>query len=405
MKKWVPILIFISLSLSACNTRKTAEDVLPSATSTTRAAQRLIPTATKKELTATATRTNTPTQTPTAMMAPQDYGPENFPTDVNPLTGLQVSDVENLERRPVAIKIQTFPRGQRPAWAISFADIVYDYYQNNGLTRLHAIFYTNNSEQVGPIRSARLLDGTLIRAYKSIFAFGGADSRVLNRLLNAEYWNQLIMEGSNICPAMCRIDPNSYNYLVADTIELGKYAESRDVENVRQDLEGMRFEHEPPEGGEPGGQVSVRYSISSYTRWEYDPETGRYLRYQDTQEDTGQGEAYAPFLDRDTGEQIGSENVIIIKVEHDPIQQPGENEIVEINLDGNGTAYAFRDGQVYEVQWSRLTPESLVTLTYPNGENYPFKPGTTWFQVIGQSSVEIDADNDEGTYRFEFRIP
>jgi len=405
MKKWVPILIFVSLTLSACTTGKTAENVLPSATITPRAAQKLTPTATKKEPTETATNTSTPTEAPTATIVPQDYGPDKFPTNVNPLTGLQVADDENLERRPVAIKIQTFPRGQRPAWAISLADIVYDYYQNNGLTRLHAIFYTYNSEQVGPIRSARLLDGALIRAYKSIFAFGGADIRVLNRLLNAEYYNRLIFEGSNTCPAMCRIDPNGYNYLVADTIELGKYAESRDVENVRQDLDGMRFEHELLEGGELGEQVSVRYSISSYTRWEYDPESSRYLRYQDTQEDTGQGEAYEPFLDRETGEQVGAENVVIIKAVHEYTYKSGANEVVDILLGGQGTAYAFRDGQVYEVQWSRPTPESLVTLTYLNVENYPFKPGTTWFQVIGQSSVDIETDNDEGIYRFEFRIP
>ena len=405
MKKWVPLLIFISLTFSACNTGSTGEDVLPSATSTTRAAQRLTPTATQKEPTASATRTKTPTKAPTATIVPQDYGPENFPKDVNPLTGLQVDVVENLERRPVAIKIQTFPRGQRPAWAISLADIVYDYYQNNGLTRLHAIFYTNDSEQVGPIRSARLLDGTLIRAYKSIFAFGGADHRVLNRLLNAEYANQLIMEGSNICPAMCRIDPNGYNYLVADTIEIGKYAESRGVDNVRQDLDGMRFEHDPPEGGGPGEQVSVRYSISSYTRWEYEPDIGRYLRFQDTQEDTGQGEDYAPFLDRETDEQVEADNVVIIKAVHEYTYKSGANEIVDILLGGQGTAYAFRDGQVYAVKWSRPTPESLITLTYPNGENYPYKPGTTWYQVIGQSSVDVESGNDEGIYRFEFRIP
>ncbi len=403
MKKWVPILILISLSISACSAASTAEDILPSATSTTRAVRMNPPTATQKA--PTATKTKTPTKAPTATMVPQNYGPENFPTDVNPLTGLKMSDLEKLERRPIAIKIQTFPRGQRPAWAISLADIVYDYYQNNGLTRLHAIFYTNDSEQVGPIRSARLLDGTLVRAYKSIFAFGGADSRVLYRLLNAEYANQLIMEGSNICPAMCRIDPNGYNYLVADTIELGKYAESRDVENTRQSLDGMKFEHETPEGGNPGEEVSVRYSISSYTRWEYDTETGRYLRYQDTQEDTGQGEAYSPFLDGGTGEQVGAENVVIIKAVHEYTYKSGANEVVDILLGGQGKAYAFRDGQVYEIQWSRPTPDSLITLTYLNGEHYPFKPGTTWFQVIGQSSVEIDSGNDEGKYRFEFRIP
>ncbi|MCK4726668.1 MAG: hypothetical protein KAT29_12725, partial [Anaerolineales bacterium] len=96
MKKWVPILIFVSLTLSACTTGKTAEDVLQSATITPRAAQKLTPTATKKEPTETATNTSTPTEALTATIVPQDYGPDSFPTNVNPLTGLQVADDENL---------------------------------------------------------------------------------------------------------------------------------------------------------------------------------------------------------------------------------------------------------------------------------------------------------------------
>ena len=63
----------------------------------------------------------------------------------------------------------------------SFADIVYDYYQNNGMTRFHAIFYSQNAEEVGPIRSARLLDAELMQMYKTGLAFGGADARILKR--------------------------------------------------------------------------------------------------------------------------------------------------------------------------------------------------------------------------------
>ena len=144
-------------------------------------------------------RTDTPLPTPTLEPPPTveftNYGPVNFPADVNPLTGLKVANPSLLERYPLAVKVQIFPRGQRPAWGISMADIVYDYYQNNGLTRFHAIFLGNDAAQVGPIRSARLLDGHLVNMYKSIFAFGSADRRILNRIFSNQYSNRLVLEG------------------------------------------------------------------------------------------------------------------------------------------------------------------------------------------------------------------
>ncbi|MEN6393468.1 MAG: DUF3048 domain-containing protein, partial [Anaerolineaceae bacterium] len=234
--------------------------------------------------------TDTPTSVPptiTPTVPPQDYGPVNFPAEVNPLTGLIVTDPTRLDRRPLAVKIQIFPRSDRPPMNLSLADIVYDYYQNNGMTRFHAIFYGNDAQQVGPIRSARLLDISLIRMYKSIFAFAGADKRVLNKLYGTEFYDRLVVEGSANCPPMCRLDQNAENFLVADTLEMGKFIVGKGVDNSRQNLDGMTFKTEAPANGQPAVKIFNRYSISAYSRWDYDSASGRYLRFQDTQEDYG----------------------------------------------------------------------------------------------------------------------
>ena len=49
-------------------------------------------------------------------------------------------------------------RFTRRSPGLSMADIVYDYYHNDGYSRLHAIFYGQDAELVGAIRSGRLLD-------------------------------------------------------------------------------------------------------------------------------------------------------------------------------------------------------------------------------------------------------
>ncbi len=223
------------------------------------------------------------------------YGPQNFPANIDPLTGKTVGDPSLLERRPLAVKIQLFPRSGRPPWGVASADVVYDYYQNFGLTRLHAIFLSHNAETVGPIRSARLLDQSLVSMYQSIFAFGSAEQRTYSRLFGADYANRLVVEGNTNCPPLCREDPNGSNYLVTNTDQLSAYASSKGVDNVRQNLDGMYFNSSTPAGGQPIKQIFVRFSISAYTFWDFNPDTGRYLRYQDTQEaNNSQTENYAP---------------------------------------------------------------------------------------------------------------
>jgi len=343
---------------------------------------------------------------PTPTILPQDYGPTNFPANINPLTGLSPQNSALLERRPVAVKVQIFPRGQRPPWGISLADIVYDYYQNDGLTRLHAIFYGNDASQVGPVRSARLLDNILVRMYKSVFAFGGADQRILRVLFNSEYADRLVVEGGGICPVLCRIEPNGPNYLIANTQELSRYITSKGVNNSRQTLNGMKFQHQPPPNGQPANQVFVRYSISAYVRWDYDPASGAYLRFQDTQEDaSGQAEGYAPLTDRLTNQQISARNVVVLFATHADYLNNGSYTIVDIQLQGSGNAWLFRDGQAYEVRWLRpANTEGVLTLIDPNGNPFPFKQGNTWFQVVGQAT-KITKRGEAGVWRFENRIP
>lgn len=346
----------------------------------------------------------TATPEPTASLPPQDYGPNNFPTEVNPLTGLIVTDPTRLDRRPLAMKVQIFPRADRPPMNLSLADIVYDYYQNNGMTRFHAIFYGNDAEQVGPIRSARMLDISLIRMYKTIFAFAGADKRVLNKLFAAEFYDRLVVEGSANCPPICRLDQSFSNFLVVNTAEMGKFIEGKGVDNSRQNLEGMTFKLAVPANGQSATKIFNRYSISAYSRWDYDSASGRYLRYQDTLEASdGASETFDPMIDKITGVQISAANVVVLVAPHKFLVKKGSTEIVDIELTGTGTAYAYRDGNVYQVVWNRVNADSVLSLTNTDGAAFPFKPGNTWFEVVGKTSLITNPES--GAWRFENSFP
>jgi hypothetical protein len=361
--------------------------------------------------TATATPTETPasTSTPTVTPEPRGYGPTDFPPEINPLTGLPVSDPSILDRRPVSVKINLFPRWNRPPWGLSSADIVYDYYHNDGYARIHAVFYGQDVELAGPIRSGRLFDDSIVRMYRSIFAYGGADPKINSRFLNAPYSSLLVTERQRaICPPtkdnpLCRYEPGGHDFLLSGTGEITEFIRLSGLDNSRPNLDGMTFHPETPTGGYPGTDLYTRFSKDDYTHWEYNPDSGRYLIFQDAQfVNSPADEEFVPLTDRLTEEQISAANVVVLMAPHDYFQRPPA-DIVEIFMSGTGPAYAFRDGQMFELEWNRQTVESPLFLTFPDGSRYPFKPGNSWFQIVGSSSGLRELA--EGTWRFEFSMP
>ncbi len=355
-------------------------------------------------VTPTVTETPTPTITPTPTRdyPPEGYGPSGFPENVNPLTGLKVENPALLERRPMIVKVANLPRNYRPQWGLSLADHVIEYYIEEGTTRFAAVFLGQDSSMVGPIRSGRFFDNHLIMMYRANFAFGSADSRVLNLLYNQTYANRLVIESA--CPPMCRYEPNGVNYLMTNTADLTTFINNRRLRegNGRQNLDGLAFNYDAPAQGAEADRVYVRYSAAIYNRWDYDPETGKYYRYSDTQNDLEQGrnEAYEQLTDRLTGDPISADNVVVLYVSHRYFSR--RPEIIDIVMSGPDKAYLFRDGQMFEVKWYRNALDKLFILVGPDDKPFPLKPGNTWFEMVGTSSTVASEGSD---WRFKFQIP
>jgi len=348
--------------------------------------------------------THTPIQTdvyptPTPGYPEKGFGPTDFPPDVNPLTGLS-TDPSLLDRRPMLIKVSNLPREVRPQSGLSRADIVYEYYTEEGTTRFIAIYYGQDAEQVGSIRSARFFDEHIIRMYRGFFVFGSGDERVRERLYSSTFAERLIVEWQAECPALCRPDPVT-NLLMADTLALHEYVRDQGLSDERQDLDGMYFRMQPPEDGQPAERVYAWYSVAIYNRWDYDPPSGRYYRYVDVENALdGHPEVYKPLRDALGDIPIAADNVVILLMPHTFYSK--SPEIVEMQFYESGPAYAFRDGRAYELEWVRANEAGLFFLYTEDGEEYAFKPGNTWFEVMGLST-EINKVNK--SWRFEMRFP
>jgi hypothetical protein len=363
--------------------------------------------------TPTETLTSTPTPTPTvtatfdflADYPPEGYGPVNFPANVNPLTGLQILTTNNLNRRPISVKVAHYPRSSRPTWGLSQADHVFEYYHEAGLTRFHAIFYSQDVHQIGPIRSARFTDKDLVEMYKSFLAYGSADWRIRERFAYSDFTDRLATITDMPCPPsvtfpLCRLNEIPWNNLVTDTTYLHQHFDDKGVANHRQNLDGLAFNPTLPPNGHSADSVLIRYSFGSQHYWEYDPSLEKYIRHQDVVDaDAGQ-EVFEPTLDRLSGEVVTADNVVILLAKYQYYSV--RPEILEIPFEGYGKAYVFRNGYAYPVNWGRLNDAEIIFLSNQDSSRFQLKPGNTWFVVIGATSFLNSSSPD---WNFQFFIP
>jgi hypothetical protein len=336
-------------------------------------------------------------------LTPSSTSGDSSVSNIDPLTGQAVADVALLNRRPMVIKVENLPRGRRPQWGLTQADLVYEYYTEQGTSRFAAVFYSKDAQRVGPIRSGRFFDANVVDMYKGILAFGSAYSDVLNSFKKSDFADRLVVEENSNCPPMCRYEPQGQNDLVTNTSQLSAYITQKGVSNNRQDLAGMTFSTTAPAGGQPANQVFARFSAAIYNRWDYDAASQTYLRWVDTQDDPDKlHEVYAKLTDRANGQQISADNLVVIYVPYSYYARTAETEVFQVSLMGTGPAYVARDGQIYPVEWKRLASDAILTLVGKDGKPFALKPGNTWFEVLhAESKMSQKAD----TWRFTFVLP
>lgn len=322
-----------------------------------------------------------------------------------------------LERRPVLIKVENLPREHRPQYGLNSADIVYEYYTEQGSTRFAALFYGQDGEVVGPIRSGRFFDTHLVQMYKAVFAFGSAYSAVWEKFASSDFANRLVIENDNSCPALCRKKDNP-DLLVADTSAMNDYLKIAGIDNSRQNLEGMFFQMDPPAGGQTADQIFVRFSGAIYNRWDWHADKRQYVRYAELANDVDRNNPqYGLLTDRNDDTPIVADSLVTICVPHRYFFKSDEIDVVEIipspesgsvtSCDGNtyaggsGPAWIARDGVIYKVTWKRSQTTDLISLYGADDQPFAFKPGRTWVEVIGASSTVTQEGKD---WKFDFHI-
>jgi hypothetical protein len=171
-----------------------------------------------------------------------------------------------------------------------------------------------------------------------------------------------------------------------DTTRLYELATARNVNTPRR-ARGFAFSDTPDSNGLPTNDVQVGWYGQIDARWQYDPDSGRFLRWTDG----------VPHLDAATGEQLWTDNLIIIEVAHnrrpDLFPEGANYESLEIAMYPRARlpeeqqymrAVLIRDGLAYYGYWQRLddNPGSALQIVYGNNTPMMMKPGRTWVSVV-----------------------
>lgn len=358
-----------------------------------------------------------PTFTPpplisTEVVARSESMPADFPTvavpaNLNPLTGLPPSDLALLDRRPLAIKVANYPRYIRPQSGLTLADNIFEYYIEAGLTRFIAVFYGNDSEWVGPVRSGRYFDEHIQRMYQAYLVFKFADPREMNHFLLSDFYDFLVVPSNGSCPPFRLMESRNievYNNSYFNTILWEECILRDGLDNQRPQFRSGLFSDVVPQSDLAGTQMFTDYSVDSYHYWVYQSEIQGYVRYQEV-DDTRENkpEKYELMVDAVTELPVMAANIVYLLAPHTFANSFDEDdEVYKIDMTGSGEAYVFRDGVGMVARWYRLNTDQPLLLAGANGAPIYLRPGITFYEVLGARSY---VDQGEGEWYFHHETP
>ena len=393
----VVFVLVLMLSLSACAGDAGAPTPTPTKTSEAAGVEQAAETATPPPTVSTE-GTNAGSESVQATATPK-------PGRVARYTGLSLDDPTLLQETPILVCLNNDVDSRAAHYGLNEADVTYEYIVDGfHLTRLTSMFQSIPAREIGPVRSARWPNIHTTYMFDGILACSGGSDGIRYLLKNEVGFPYLDADSE---------DPESVTYFYS----VGSNYRTRlrtSVDRVRRWmidmaktcdvspllpyclevfspwLEGQKSNPRPVERASflfsdaprefwSGEATTIRipYPENNGVEWKYEPSSRQYLRYQ----------SGAVHMDQATGQQISSDNVIVVFAEHE-LTNIVEDSLgtlsVKINLYGFGNLRVFRDGKVFEGTW-RANDQSPPRWLGPGEQPITLKPGRTWIQVVRTS--------------------
>ncbi len=290
-----------------------------------------------------------------------------------PLTGQPVpSEADILQRAALVAKIDNNPRAVPNHSGLAVADIVFEEVVEGRTTRFAAVFHSQSSDPIGPIRSGRTQDINLFSSFNQpLFVWSGGNPGVTQAINDS----LLINMGPNTASGYFRGPGNAPHNLYNTTDRIWEQTPEGQPGPPPQQLRYL--EVDDTFDGEPTAGTKVRVG-SENIEWTWNAELARFDRSQRGQ----------PHNDKLFG-RIGATNVIVLGVQYLP--SPADRNSPEAQTLGEGPAYFFSDGKFVQGSWKRELAIFPIEYFDADGEPVAFNPGNTWIELADVGDVAAGA--------------
>ncbi|MBD3156847.1 DUF3048 domain-containing protein [Candidatus Peregrinibacteria bacterium] len=283
--------------------------------------------------------------------------------------------IEKEEERMIAVIIENHTESRRQMAGLEEASLVFEAEAEGGITRFLAFYPYQDTERVGPVRSARPYFVRWAEQFDSALAHAGGSELGLSTIYSSGHvfdLDGLALEGG------LKYFTRDYVYFAPHNL-FTNIDELRELMNDRgwdKPLEDPYFEFGDlsDDSADNAETVHIYYPFPEYfVRYEYDEDTGVYERFQDGD----------PHIDHGSEKQITASNVVVLITNYYPTDEVGR---LYMKTEGSGDMYLFRDGKVIPGTWKRPETHSPYTFYDENGEELVFASGKTWVSVVNYQS-------------------
>jgi hypothetical protein len=304
-----------------------------------------------------------PQVTPTPTVQPTPELPKGTPC---PLTGITVSDEEDLKLRPIAVMLDN-EYNARPQSGLLDAEIVYEIPVEGNITRYMAVYHHNHTDKIGPVRSARPYFIDKAMELNAVYVHCGGSPQALRDLATLKVNTLNDLKGS---PCFWRskdrkMPHNLYTStsLMREVINTNKYNNKTAPDYFKFSEEFIDLE------GKKTNSISFGYSKKYIVGYEYDEKDKLYYR-------TING---IRLKDKESGKDIATTNILVEKTTTKVLDKVGR---LEVSIIGKDRGYYLTGGKLVEIEWSKSERKAKTVYKDLKGNEILMNKGTTWIQVV-----------------------